>query len=236
MIVVGGGAMGTATARNLAMRGRQHAAAGTLRPSGTRTAARAGPPGSSGSCTTVAGYARMAIAARPAWEELQDAAGEELLRITGGLDLGTAALSRAEVVESVGAPVVRLRPPGCTRTVARSPRARGSRHRAPAGRRRAPSSADRAGPGSAGRRCRRGRPGTDHGRHDRAGRGTVPRSSRTRARRARHPPWWCARGHGPGRCSRLRASTCRCDRAWSRPPTSGWSGTFGRLGRTGCGR
>ena len=108
-IVVGGGGMGTATARALAGRGRETLLLERF------TFGHAN--GSSGGPTRIfrfmyhtPGYARMAMAARPAWDELHDAGGEELLRITGGLDIGAAALPRAEVVESVGAPVVRLRP------------------------------------------------------------------------------------------------------------------------------
>ncbi len=86
VIVVGGGAMGTAAARQLALRGRRtlllerHTLGHAL--------------GSSGGPTRIfryvyddPGYVRMARAARAPWDELQDASGEELLRVTGGIDV-----------------------------------------------------------------------------------------------------------------------------------------------------
>ena len=106
VIVVGGGAMGTAAARNLAMRGRR-----TLL---LERFTFGHDKGSSGGPTRIFRYAyhatsyvRMAMQARPAWDELQEAAGEELLRITGGLDVGPAALPRAELLEAAGAAVER---------------------------------------------------------------------------------------------------------------------------------
>ena len=101
VIVVGGGAMGTAAARNLAMRGRR-----TLL---LERFTFGHDKGSSGGPTRIfryayhaPGYVRMAMQARPAWDELQEAAGEELLRITGGLDVGPAALPRADLLEAAG--------------------------------------------------------------------------------------------------------------------------------------
>src|SRR5207342_675060 len=102
VIVVGGGAMGTAAARQLASRGRrtllleQHAFGHAL--------------GSSGGPTRIfryvyddPGYVRMARAAREPWDELQDASGEELLRVTGGIDVdrGRAAI---DALTEVGVP------------------------------------------------------------------------------------------------------------------------------------
>ena len=106
VIVVGGGAMGTAAARNLAMRRRR-----TLL---LERFTFGHDKGSSGGPTRIfryayhaPGYVRMAMQARPAWDELQEAAGEELLRITGGLDVGPAALPRAALLEAAGAAVER---------------------------------------------------------------------------------------------------------------------------------
>jgi sarcosine oxidase len=106
VIVVGGGAMGTAAARNLAMRGRS-----TLL---LERFTFGHDKGSSGGPTRIfryayhtPGYARMAMQARPAWDELQSAGGEELLRVTGGLDVGPAALPRAAILEAAGAAVER---------------------------------------------------------------------------------------------------------------------------------
>jgi sarcosine oxidase len=109
VIVVGGGAMGTAAARNLALRGRE-----------TLLLERFGfghANGSSGGPTRIfryayhsAGYVRMAMQARPAWDELQDAAGEELLRETGGLDVGPPAVARGDLLDAAGIPSQRLTP------------------------------------------------------------------------------------------------------------------------------
>ena len=72
VIVVGGGGMGTATARNLAMRGR-----GTLLLErftfGQRQGSSGGPTRIFRFVYHTPGYARMAMQARPAWDELQDA-------------------------------------------------------------------------------------------------------------------------------------------------------------------
>ena len=102
VIVVGGGAMGTAAARQLALRGRRtlllerHTFGHAL--------------GSSGGPTRIfryvyddPGYVRMARAAREPWDELQDASGEELLRVTGGVDVdrGRAAI---DALADVGVP------------------------------------------------------------------------------------------------------------------------------------
>ena len=106
MIVIGGGAMGTATARTLAGRGRHTLVLERF--------AFGHDQGSSGGPTRIfryayheAGYVQMVMQARPAWDELQDAAGEDLLRVTGGLDVGPAALPRAGLLEAAGIPVER---------------------------------------------------------------------------------------------------------------------------------
>jgi sarcosine oxidase len=100
VIVVGGGAMGTAAAWNLARRGRR-----------TLILERFGfghAEGSSGGPTRifryvydVPHYAAMAVRARGPWDELQAAAGLELLRTTGGLDLGRGPAT-AEALSTVG--------------------------------------------------------------------------------------------------------------------------------------
>ena len=100
VIVVGGGAMGTAAAWNLARRGRR-----------TLVLERFGfghAEGSSGGPTRifryvydVPHYAAMAVQAHGPWAELQDASGVELLRMTGGLDLDRVP-SAAEALASVG--------------------------------------------------------------------------------------------------------------------------------------
>ena len=100
-IVVGGGVMGTATALELASRGRhtlllERFAFGHAR-------------GSSGGPTRIfrftyehPDYVRMAGPALDAWRELEDASDERLLYTTGGIDIG----------EGDGVLRTRSRPPG----------------------------------------------------------------------------------------------------------------------------
>jgi len=101
VIVVGGGVMGTAAARHLAVRGRA-----TLL---LERFSIGHAYGSSGGPTRIfrfayedPDYVRLAIQARPAWDELQDAAGEPLLAVTGNLDVGPTALRRADRLEAAG--------------------------------------------------------------------------------------------------------------------------------------
>jgi sarcosine oxidase len=107
VIVVGGGAMGTAAARELARRGRE-----TLL---LERFAIGHANGSSGGPTRIFRYAyhrpdyvRLAMSAREAWEELEADSNERLLRVTGGIDVGPAALHRADLLEEAGASVERL--------------------------------------------------------------------------------------------------------------------------------
>jgi sarcosine oxidase len=109
VIVVGGGAMGTATARNLAMRGR-HTLLLERFTFGHANGSSGGPTRIFRFMYHTQGYARMALAARGAWDELQDAAGERLLHVTGGIDIGEPALPRADVLREIGAPVERMVP------------------------------------------------------------------------------------------------------------------------------
>lgn len=102
-IVVGGGVMGTATARELALRGRST----LLLERFTIGHAR----GSSGGPTRIfrftyehPDYVRMAAPALDAWRELEVAAGEPLLYTTGGLDLGEGSRLSAAALEAAGEP------------------------------------------------------------------------------------------------------------------------------------
>jgi sarcosine oxidase len=87
VVVVGAGAHGSATAWHLARRGRsvvllERFEQGHVRGSshgGSRIFRLAYPQ---------ADYARMAVAARDGWRELEDDCGEVLLEITGGVDHG----------------------------------------------------------------------------------------------------------------------------------------------------
>jgi sarcosine oxidase len=49
-------------------------------------------------------YVRMAMEALPLWRELEEEAGEEVLRTTGGLDLGPAVSEHARALGAEGAP------------------------------------------------------------------------------------------------------------------------------------
>ena len=102
-IVVGGGVMGTATARELATRGHDT----LLLERFTFGHAR----GSSGGPTRIfrftyehPDYVRMARPALDAWRELEDASGERLLHTTGGIDIGDGSRRSAEALEAAGAP------------------------------------------------------------------------------------------------------------------------------------
>lgn len=106
-IVVGGGAMGTAAARELAARGRETLVLERFTPGHAN--------GSSGGPTRIFRYAyhredyvRLAMTAREAWTELEAAAGEQLLAVTGGIDVGPEALRRADLLEAAGVAVERL--------------------------------------------------------------------------------------------------------------------------------
>jgi sarcosine oxidase len=102
-IVVGGGAMGTAAALELARRGRD-----------TTLLERFGighANGSSHGATRIfrltyehPTYVRMATLALDAWRELEDASGERLVAITGGLDVGDPSRVSADALDAAGTP------------------------------------------------------------------------------------------------------------------------------------
>ncbi len=99
--------MGTAAARELAGRGRATLVLERFAPGHAN--------GSSGGPTRIFRYAyhredyvRLAMIAREAWHELEAAAGEQLLRATGGIDVGPEALDRADLLEKAGLPLERL--------------------------------------------------------------------------------------------------------------------------------
>ena len=107
MIVIGGGVMGTAAARTLAERGRS-----TLL---LERFTFGHGLGSSGGPTRIfrynyaePGYVAMVRVAADGWRDLEDAAGVELLRTTGGIDAGAAAREPAAVVEASGVPIARV--------------------------------------------------------------------------------------------------------------------------------
>lgn len=108
-IVVGGGVMGTATAHELAARGRNT----LLLERFTFGHAR----GSSGGPTRIfrftyehPDYVRMAGPALDAWRELEAVSGEHLLYTTGGIDIGQGGRRSAEALQAAGAPFSWLTP------------------------------------------------------------------------------------------------------------------------------
>lgn len=101
VIVIGGGAMGTAAARNLSARGRSVLLLERFEIGHAR--------GSSGGPTRIfrlaydhPDYVRMARLALEDWRDLEAEAGEPLLITTAGLDVGIAGRSTAEALESAG--------------------------------------------------------------------------------------------------------------------------------------
>ena len=206
VIVVGGGAMGTAAARNLAMRGRRTLLLERFMFGHDK--------GSSGGPTRIFRYAyhatsyvRMAMQARPAWDELQEAAGEGLLRHHRRPRRGPApfpgpTLEAAATLSNDG-----RRARSETLAVARTARRRDIVYQPTAA---WCGGADRPGAGPARRRggCRRAR-GDDV-------RSVTPEGDRARVITETNevleaPSSWSRPDRGPRRCSAPRGST------WSRP-------------------
>jgi len=107
-IVVGGGVMGTAAARELVTRGRSTLLLERF------TFGHAN--GSSGGPTRIfrftyehPDYVRMAVAALDRWRDLERQAGRELLRTTGGLDVGPGAETATAALRAAGVPFHWLR-------------------------------------------------------------------------------------------------------------------------------
>jgi sarcosine oxidase len=109
VVVVGGGAMGTAAARALAERGRE-----TLL---LERATIGNDAGSSAGRTRIfrlayhdPDYVGLAREALDAWRELEAHAGERLLHTTGGVDAGEASEVCAEAMAAAGVAFERVRP------------------------------------------------------------------------------------------------------------------------------
>lgn len=108
-IVVGAGAMGTATARSLTERGRSVLLLERFEIGHAK--------GSSGGPTRIfriayhhPDYVRMARLALQEWRDLEARAGEMLLVTTGGLDVGAGGRETASALEAAGERVVYLKP------------------------------------------------------------------------------------------------------------------------------
>jgi sarcosine oxidase len=107
VVVVGGGAMGTAAARSLAERGRNTLLLERFEIGHAR--------GSSGGATRIfrlsyhhPDYVRMARLALTEWRELEERAGESLLITTAGLDVGDVGRERAHALEAADVPFEEL--------------------------------------------------------------------------------------------------------------------------------
>jgi sarcosine oxidase len=101
VIVVGGGPMGTAAARSLSARGR----AVVLLERFTLGNDRGSTAGTTRNFRLTyhdALYVRMARRALDRWRELEDEAGQELMRVVGGLDVGEATEASARALEDAG--------------------------------------------------------------------------------------------------------------------------------------
>jgi len=107
--VVGGGAMGAASAWALARRGREVTLFERFEI-GHRNGSSHGPSRIFRLAYVQPDYVRMAQLAVAAWRDLEDVAGERLLTITGGLDLGPGAFIAAESLDAVGVPFRWLTP------------------------------------------------------------------------------------------------------------------------------
>ena len=108
-IVVGGGTMGTATARSLTERGRSVLLLERFEIGH--------PRGSSGGPTRIfrvayhhPDYVRMARRALQEWRDLEGKAGETLLVTTGGLDVGAGGRETAGALEAAGERFEYLKP------------------------------------------------------------------------------------------------------------------------------
>jgi len=100
-IVVGGGAMGTSTARWLAARGRRTLLLERFRI-GHSNGSSHGPNRIFRLAYHHPDYVRMARLALEEWRRLEDEAGEGLLDVTGGLDAGPGAPVAAEALGMAG--------------------------------------------------------------------------------------------------------------------------------------
>lgn len=105
--VVGAGVMGSATARALARQGREVLLVEQFEVGHTR--------GSSHGRSRIfrfsyhePRYVRMAQEALRLWRELEAEAGEQILTVTGGLDVGPGADSHASAMDACGVPFERL--------------------------------------------------------------------------------------------------------------------------------
>jgi sarcosine oxidase len=114
VVVLGAGIMGSATARALARRGREVVLLERFRLGHAR--------GSSHGRSRIfrfsyaePRYVRMAMEALPLWRELEEDAGEQILRTTGGIDLGAKVDQHTSALAAEGAVFEVLDPPDAAR-------------------------------------------------------------------------------------------------------------------------
>ena len=107
VVVVGGGVMGTATAWALARTGVEVLLLERFEI-GHRRGSSHGRSRIFRLSYNEARYVRLAKHARALWREAEAEAGQELLRITGGLDVGAGAESHAATLAACGVPFERL--------------------------------------------------------------------------------------------------------------------------------
>lgn len=117
MVIVGGGAMGTAAARALAARGRAVLLLERL-SIGHANGSSGGPTRNFRLTYHDPVYVRMARRALDAWRDLESDAGQELMRVVGGLDVGAATRGSAEALDAAGEPYER---PGAVEVAERWP-------------------------------------------------------------------------------------------------------------------
>lgn len=109
VVVIGGGAMGTAAARSLAGRGRNVLLLERFEI-GHALGSSGGPTRIFRLAYHLPDYVRMARVALREWRELEAAAGEPFLITTAGLDVGEASRPTAEALEAAGEPFAYLAP------------------------------------------------------------------------------------------------------------------------------
>jgi sarcosine oxidase len=101
VVIVGGGPMGTAAARELSSRGR-HVVLLERFTFGHAMGSSAGTTRNFRLTYHDPVYVRMARLALRRWRELEEEAGLELVRVVGGLDVGEATEASAQALEAAG--------------------------------------------------------------------------------------------------------------------------------------
>jgi sarcosine oxidase len=101
VVIIGGGAMGTAAARTLGSRGREVLVLERFRL-GHRNGSSGGPTRNVRLTYHDPVYVRMARLAFDRWRQLESEAGTELLRTVGGLDVGSETAAAVDALAAAG--------------------------------------------------------------------------------------------------------------------------------------